>query len=181
MVTQADLTHLIHPEGREAPEEMTIAPDDKPAPRRRGRPPKAQPKPLGAEVPETKPGKPVKPEPEMPEPGVLAEGIGGFYTFTGMMLLPLRPATGQALVANSEEIGKAWEQAARENPAIRKALLSLMKTTTVGVLVAAHLPVVMIALGESKELKAKRAEDSDTLLPGTFGSPSTVAGIPTGV
>ena len=170
MPTQADLAHLIHPEGREAPEEMTIAPDDKPAPRRRGRPPKAQPKPLGAEVPPEKPGKPAKVEVEMPEPGVLAEGIAGFYTFSGMMLLPMRPATGTALVENSAEIGKAWEAAARENPAIRKALLSLMKTTTVGVLVAAHLPVVMIAMGETKELKAKRAEDSDPIEPGKFGS-----------
>jgi hypothetical protein len=52
-------------------------------------------------------------------------------------------AIGESLVAQAEACGAAWEQLAKDNPRVRKALEQLLSVSAVGVLVAAHVPIVM--------------------------------------
>lgn len=108
-----------------------------------------------------------KTEVPMPKPGVIAEGVSGIYGFAAMALMGPRPQTATALMANAAEIGKAWEVAAENNPAIRKMLMTMMQTSTIGVLVAVHIPVVMVAAEESKQIKAKKAAEKEEADGGT--------------
>lgn len=97
----------------------------------------------------------------MPKAGAIAEGITGLYQFAAIPLMGVRPHTAMALMANADDIGKAWEQAAVANPAIRKALLSLMGTSTIGIVVVAHMPVIMTFMNESREIRdAAAAKDA---------------------
>lgn len=170
----SDIAGILHtPEGT-AEEVMDIDPG-KPAPapsRPRGRPRKAQPVP-GAKPNSTagqtgRPVKMAKPEVPMPPKGEIAKGVAQIYVYAGMGLSTIRPQTGMALAGEAENLGKAWEAAAVSNPAIRRAILSMMQTSTVGILVAAHLPVVLVAIGEGKEIKANAAAAKAESEPGTF-------------
>lgn len=185
-VNQEDLAGVIHPGFSDAPsvEPVSGEPIETPvAPKRgRGRPRKITTE-TGPSRPtvsvkrnQPKPNVEKKPDLEMPPAGVIADGIGGLYTFIGMGISPMRPQTGMAIVANSADLGKAWEAAAAQNPAIRKALLAIMQTSTVGVLVAAHVPIVIAAMNESKEIKAaKEAALSEAVAAGPHTAPDGAA------
>ena len=71
--------------------------------------------------------------------GVAVAGTGaGKVTITG--------ATGAALVANSGDLGAAWEAAAKDDPRIREALEKLLAVSTLGQIITAHLPVVLVGM-----------------------------------
>lgn len=93
----------------------------------------------------------------------LAEGIAQLYVMGGVALavVPTGPAVagpgtvagqsisgvvGMELVAQSAAIGKAWEDAAKNDPRIRDALEKLLTVSTFGQIVAAHLPVLLAGL-----------------------------------
>lgn len=142
------------------PPSEPIAPPQEGAPvpgRRRGRPPGSG-KAVGT-ASLTAAGNKTAPEAvPMPKPGVIAASIGQMYGFAALGLRPHRPKTAMVLMASAEDCGKAWEQAAEENPAIRRMLLSLTTVSTYGILVAAHAPIVMTLVAEGREIKAARAE-----------------------
>ncbi|HUI36535.1 MAG TPA: hypothetical protein VLZ04_03515 [Gaiellaceae bacterium] len=91
----------------------------------------------------------------------IAGGMAQLYTMAGVGLsvVPSRPAAvaavqgqtvtqaiGHSLVAEAGAIGKAWEKAAAEDPRIREALEKLLAVSTLGQIVAAHLPVVLAGM-----------------------------------
>jgi hypothetical protein len=97
----------------------------------------------------------------MPKAGAIAEGISGLYQFAAIPMMGYRPNTAMVLMENADSIGKAWEQAAIANPAIRRALMSLMGTSTIGIVVVAHMPVIMTFMNESRDIRdAAAAKDA---------------------
>lgn len=141
-------------------EQMELNQTAAPTPRRRGRPRKEE-VPALASIKPTVGTRAPKAEVPMPKAGAIAEGITGLYQFAAIPMMGVRPQTAMALMANADDIGKAWEAAAVANPAIRKALLSLMGTSTIGIVVVAHMPVIMTFMNESRDIKdAAAAKDA---------------------
>lgn len=159
-----DVQSLLNPQAplATADEEMIIGTDDAPAaPKRpRGRPRKV---PGTAAAPETGSGPRPKISTEVPMPpkGVLAGGVANAYVFAGMGVGMVRPQTGMTLAANADECGKAWETLAEQNPAVRRALLSLLQTSAWGGIIAVHIPIVMMAVQEGQQIAAAKKEAKD--------------------
>ena len=160
-ITLDDLASVVHaPETPVLPEGAPVSPPKRP----RGRPRKNP-------VADTDQPKPVekKQAPEMPKPGVLADGISGLYTFAGFGLMPFAPKTAVTVASQADECAKAWEAAAAANPKIRAALIALTSTSVYGALIMAHVPIVLAVVAETKEKKEIRASseaDSDSAATG---------------
>lgn len=158
-----DVQSLLAPVGpATADEEMIIGDDPAPQPeapkRGRGRPRKVP----GESAPTPQGPRPkVNLEVPMPKPGVLADGVAQVYVFAGMGIGTVRPQTGFALASNAEDCGKAWEALAATNPAVRKALMSLLQTSVWGALIGAHIPVLMVMVQEGKQIAQAKQEAKD--------------------
>lgn len=85
---------------------------------------------------------PKKTEPPSKQ-GEFTEDITAFYTMAGMAVAMRDPQCGKAIVESAAKIGEEWDKLAESNAAVRKALRTLAKTTAVGTLIAAHMPIVM--------------------------------------
>lgn len=147
------------PIGDGAPVEFEAVTD--PTPKRpRGRPRKVPGQPVAtpSKPHSIKPGPVAKAEIPMPPAGVLAAGVANVYVFAGMGLGTVRPQTGMALASNASELGKAWEDLAAQNPAVRRALLSILQTSVWGALIGAHIPVLMIAVQEGQQIATAKRE-----------------------
>lgn len=92
-----------------------------------------------------------KPTPPIPRNG-FAPGIEKAYMTMGTLILPFDMQIGMTVVNIAPEAAKALDQLARDNPAFRRFLVGMMQTTTVGFVIAAHAPLLMIlfqrAMGE---------------------------------
>lgn len=101
--------------------------------------------------------------PGMPRAGVIAKGVGKFYTMLGLGIGVLCMPCGTPWVENSDAAGEAWEELARKNPKVRAALLKALEVGDIGALVAVHLPMMTqvifhhTALGESLREKMGQA------------------------
>jgi hypothetical protein len=92
----------------------------------------------------------------------IGAGMANLYTMAGMAVafVPSGPAVagsgfdgqtitgavGSSMVANSAQLGAVWEKAAKDDPRIREALEKLLAVSTVGQIVAAHVPLVMAGM-----------------------------------
>lgn len=95
----------------------------------------------------------------------IAESMAQLYTLAGVgvsMAPPLDPlvrqAVGQALATQADACGQAWATLAKENDRVRRALESLLTVSSVGVLLAAHVPIVLAgvqASAQGRELAAQ--------------------------
>lgn len=74
----------------------------------------------------------------VPSGPAVAGPLAGQATITG--------AAGQAMVANAQTLGGVWEQAAKDDPRIREAIEKLLTVSTLGVIVTAHMPIVLAGL-----------------------------------
>jgi hypothetical protein len=86
--------------------------------------------------------KPRKPTPPMPKSGI-AQGIANMYTGLGLGIGMVDPHCGMVIVENSETCAQAWEELAKKNPKVRRALLMLLETSDVTKIVIAHAPIMM--------------------------------------
>jgi len=101
----------------------TATPPAKKAPAARGRKPKV-------DVPPSKKGE-------------FVDDITMFYTTIGMGVALKDQQCGTAIVQSAPGIAEAWDKLAESNPAVRKALRTLTKSTAIGAVIAAHAPVLM--------------------------------------
>lgn len=92
----------------------------------------------------------------------IAAGMAQLYTMGGLALsmvpsglavagngagrTTITGAAGAALVASSGDLGAVWEAAAKDDPRIREALEKLLSVSTLGQIITAHLPVVLVAM-----------------------------------
>ncbi len=64
------------------------------------------------------------------------------YGTVGILLMPVDPVCAQAIVANAEACAKALDNLAYQNDAVRRVLYSLVQTSAIGVVIAAHAPIL---------------------------------------
>lgn len=92
----------------------------------------------------------------------IAEGMAGLYAMAGMgaCFVPspiathgpnagratLGMVTGQTLMAQAGDLGAMWEEVAKHDPRIRDGLEKLLAGSTVGTIIAAHVPLALIVL-----------------------------------
>lgn len=81
------------------------------------------------------------PVPAMPRGG-LAEPMAAIYRKTGEFIMPFDVGCGTVLVKGADDCGKAWEELARRNPAVRRALMSFLSTSAVSEVLIAHAPIL---------------------------------------
>lgn len=81
--------------------------------------------------------------PPMPRAGVIAQGMTRLYAQTGAVVGMFDMGCGSAIMENADSVGKAWEDLAKQNPAIRKALLTLMQGNALFEILAAHTPIIL--------------------------------------
>ncbi len=104
------------------------------------------------------PGKPVrtrragKTEPELPSyrQGVIAKGMNSLYAKTGRIIRAMDYDIGTAVIAATRKespddvtVGEAWDELARTNPRIRRALLKLITGGAWTQLFMAHAPIFL--------------------------------------
>lgn len=82
-----------------------------------------------------------KPTPAMPRGG-LAAPVAALYTKIGQYVQLFDPGCGGALVMGAADCGKAWEEVAKRNPAVRRWLLALLSASSNMELLVAHLPIL---------------------------------------
>ena len=81
--------------------------------------------------------------PPMPRKGNLAKQFTQLYTSLGTFLMPFDAACGGAIINAAPKCGEAMENLARENPAVRKALLAMVETSVWGQVIMAHAPIML--------------------------------------
>jgi len=105
-----------------------------------------------------KPPKTTKPVPPKPRPGTLVKPLTDLYTSVGTMLIPFDQPCGMAIVNCAEDCARALENLARENPAVRRALLRLVETSVWGQVIAAHAPIfVTVAMHHNPAVRSAYA------------------------
>jgi hypothetical protein len=133
------------------PADATAETDRPPAKRSHQRKTGRPPKPSRAARP---------PRASAPRRPSIADGMARLYTLAGVGVsavpsrlavagpdagkTPITGVTGAAMVSNSKQLGAAWEAAAREDPRIREALEKILTVSTLGQIVAAHLPIFLL-------------------------------------
>lgn len=91
-------------------------------------------------------------------------GMTQLYTMAGLAVSmvptqsPVPQAVGLQMGAQAEQCAAAWEQLAKENPRVREALEQLLTVSSVGVLIAAHAPIVTAGAAAAGALPAGAVE-----------------------
>lgn len=76
----------------------------------------------------------------------LRKGLVELYTSLGIMLLPMDAVCGEALVNAAPRCADSLVLLAKQNAAVRRALLALTQTSAWGGVVLAHAPLVLAVL-----------------------------------
>lgn len=83
-----------------------------------------------------------KPTPPMPRGG-LKNALENMYTGMGMAMMPFDPHCGSVIIENAASCAESMDELAKTNPAVRRVLLRMVSTTAIGMVVAAHAPIIM--------------------------------------
>jgi hypothetical protein len=82
------------------------------------------------------------------------------------MILPISVPIGTAFVQNAQPCAESLDELARTNPAVRKALMSLLTTGAWGKVIAAHFPI-LLAIGVTYSPAVRTALAGEPLTPNT--------------
>ena len=99
-------------------------------------------------------------------PGILVKPLSDLYVAAGTMLLPISPAVGTAFVQNAGPCAESLDELARTNPAVRRALMSLLTTGAWGKVIAAHFPI-LLAIGVTYSPAVRASLAGEPLTPST--------------
>lgn len=101
--------------------------------------------------PKEKKAKVRKPTPPMPRKGI-AGSLTNMYTGLGMTVSMVDKHCGLAIVESAEDCAQAWEDLAKTNPKVRRALLMLLETSDVTKIVIAHAPIMAAVMAHHMPL-----------------------------
>jgi hypothetical protein len=108
--------------------------------------------------------------------GHFVKPLTQLYTTIGLTLMPFDQACATAFVANAESCAKAMDALARENDAVRKALLALTQTSAWGGVLLAHAPIIlMIATHHGPEPMKDKIAPLAMMMNGKAFAPSEEA------
>jgi hypothetical protein len=74
--------------------------------------------------------------------GQFIEPLTNLYGGIGLTLSPFDPICGQAFMVNAEPCARALDALAYRNESVRRLLWSITQTSAVGMVFAAHLPIL---------------------------------------
>lgn len=75
--------------------------------------------------------------------GQFVQPLTNMYTSVGIMLMPFDSVCANAVIQSAEDCAKALDDLAYQNDAVRRVIYGLVQTSTVGVVIAAHAPIIM--------------------------------------
>jgi methyl coenzyme M reductase alpha subunit len=75
--------------------------------------------------------------------GQFKEPLMKLYAALGTMVVMGDPICGAAIIASAEKCAEAVDQLAYENEAARRAIWMLTQTSTLGMVLVAHMPIIM--------------------------------------
>jgi hypothetical protein len=114
------------------------------------------------------PERPRRPLPPIPRNG-FAPDVEKLYVALSFAVMPFDVETAQKLQEIAEPAGQAWDELARKNDVVRRALVAILETGAWGKVIQAHTPLMALAFarvnGESvrvsfsASLLAKEAEN----------------------
>ncbi len=90
----------------------------------------------------SKPRKMRKPAPAMPRGG-LAKPLTDIYVSLGMVMMPFDPSCAKIIIEQAPACAEALDEMAKQNPAVRRILISLVTTSAWGKVIMAHAPILM--------------------------------------
>jgi hypothetical protein len=119
-----------------------------------------------------------KPLPPIPRNG-FAPDVTKFYMTMAMVTMPFDVELASKITEVAEPAGQAWDELARKNDVVRRALVALIETGAWGNLTMAHAPLFALAwarmtgesvrvtfaasqLGREAETHANRGHDGNT-------------------
>jgi hypothetical protein len=86
-----------------------------------------------------------KPLPPIPRNG-FAPDIAKLYVMIGLGLMPFDVELASRFTEIAQPAGEAWDELARKNEAVRRILVALLETGAWGKVMAAHAPLVALAV-----------------------------------
>lgn len=69
--------------------------------------------------------------------------LQSYYTAIGIMLMPINAGAATAVVQNSDECVAAWEDLAKQNDNVRRALLGIIEGGAWSKVIMAHMPIAL--------------------------------------
>jgi hypothetical protein len=81
-----------------------------------------------------------------PTDAQLRDAVAGLYGATGMGVAFLDQELGQTVASCAESAAEAWVKMGQQSPAVRRGRVSLTTTGAAGELLAAHMPLVALAM-----------------------------------
>lgn len=86
-----------------------------------------------------------KPLPRIPANG-FAPGIEKMYLTVAMGVMPFDMQLSVVIAEIAPKAAQAWDELARRNEAVRRIIVTMMETTAVGAVIAAHMPLIAIMM-----------------------------------
>lgn len=80
------------------------------------------------------------------------DAIASLYAYLAMGLMPFRPTTASKVAECADQCAEAWYDLARENDAVRRAILAIIEGGAWGKIVAAHLPIMLTLIPDNHPL-----------------------------
>jgi hypothetical protein len=78
--------------------------------------------------------------------GQFKEPLTKLYAGVGTMMMIADPICGTAILSSAEKCAETLDQLAYENEAARRAIWMLTQTSTLGMVLVAHMPIIMAVL-----------------------------------
>lgn len=75
--------------------------------------------------------------------GAFTEPLTEMYAAVGMILFQFDPTCARAILEAGPKAAQSLDDLAYQNPAVRRALTSLTTTSAIGMVIAAHAPILM--------------------------------------
>lgn len=95
--------------------------------------------------------------------GVISEFVSKAYELSATMTEPYEPAIAGVLHSIAGPAGSAWENCARDSPALRRFFHALMTTSKFSELAMVHLPLFIILMHRFGPLRQATDEMADEL------------------
>lgn len=76
-------------------------------------------------------------------PGILVKPLTDLYKSVGLMVLPLNQPVGTAFIQNAQECAQSLDDAARQDPRVRRFLMGILATGVWGNVLVKHMPILL--------------------------------------
>lgn len=74
--------------------------------------------------------------------------ITNFYSYLALAVAPFNSKAAVALADNGEKCSEAWVELANQNIRVRKAILGMLEGGAWGMVIGAHVPIILASLPE---------------------------------